>query len=110
MRRLLGLIQVTGQKDRTMLPLAIAMSVPLFAVIVYALLSDPHAPDAGPDHVSRRIAPRIPAAKRTRPTPILPRRDQVICLADPFDLNAAQCLRFSLHPLLGLGQRRTTTR
>jgi hypothetical protein len=35
-----------------MLPLAIAMSVPLFAVIVYALLSDPDDPGAGPDHVS----------------------------------------------------------
>ena len=35
-----------------MLPLAIAMSVPLFAVILYALLSDPRAPAAGPDHVS----------------------------------------------------------
>jgi len=35
-----------------MLPLTIAMSVPLFAVIIYALLSHPHAPDAGLDHIS----------------------------------------------------------
>jgi hypothetical protein len=48
----LRLVQVTGQKERTMLPLAVAVSVPLFAVIAYALLSHPHAPDAGPDHVS----------------------------------------------------------
>jgi hypothetical protein len=38
-----------GLMERTMLPLAVAMSVPLFAVILYALLSDPRA---GSDHVS----------------------------------------------------------
>ena len=35
-----------------MFPLAIGISVPLFAVIVYALLSDPNAANAGSDHVS----------------------------------------------------------
>jgi hypothetical protein len=52
-----------------MLPLAIAMSVPLFAVIIYALLSHPD----GPRITSADEARQLAWARRTRSTPNMSR-------------------------------------